>query len=121
MSLMAELNAKAQALGVPISAHLDVTYRCNERCEHCYLEHDDKGEMTTAEMLSRLRSMPVGADLAPALRDLAGAADQIKFARGQGLAEEAERHLSATRAMVETVEARLKPATPATPESGQAA
>ncbi len=54
MSLMAELNAKAQALGVPISAHLDVTYRCNERCEHCYLEHDDKGEMTTAEIFDIL-------------------------------------------------------------------
>jgi len=50
MSLMAEVNAKALALGVPISAHLDITYRCNERCEHCYLEHDDKGEMTTAEI-----------------------------------------------------------------------
>ena len=50
MSLMAELNAKALALGVPISAHLDITYRCNERCEHCYLEHDDKGEMSTAEI-----------------------------------------------------------------------
>ena len=50
MSLMAEVNAKAQALGVPISVHLDLTYRCNERCEHCYLEHDDKGEMTTAEI-----------------------------------------------------------------------
>ena len=34
MSLMAEVNAKAQALGVPISVHLDLTYRCNERCEH---------------------------------------------------------------------------------------
>jgi len=50
MSLMAEVNAKAQAMGVPISVHLDLTYRCNERCEHCYLEHDDKGEMSTAEI-----------------------------------------------------------------------
>jgi len=50
MSLMAEVNAKAQARGVPISAHIDITYRCNERCEHCYLDHDDKGEMTTAEI-----------------------------------------------------------------------
>jgi len=50
MSLMAEVNAKAQAMGVPISVHLDLTYRCNERCEHCYLEHHDKGEMSTAEI-----------------------------------------------------------------------
>jgi len=54
MSLMEQLNAKALALGVPISAHLDITYRCNERCEHCYLEHDDKGEMTTAEIFDIL-------------------------------------------------------------------
>lgn len=50
MSLMTEINAKAQRLGIPISVHLDVTYRCNERCEHCYLDHEDKGEMTTAEI-----------------------------------------------------------------------
>ena len=54
MSLMERLNAKALALGVPISAHVDITYRCNEHCEHCYLEHDDKGEMTTAELFDIL-------------------------------------------------------------------
>jgi radical SAM protein with 4Fe4S-binding SPASM domain len=50
MSLLAEMNAKATRLGIPISVHVDVTYRCNERCEHCYLDHHDKGEMTTAEI-----------------------------------------------------------------------
>ena len=50
MSLMEEMNDKALSLGVPLSAHLDVTYRCNERCQHCYLDHDDQGEMTTAEI-----------------------------------------------------------------------
>src|SRR5437016_8758060 len=50
MSLMAEVNQRALDLGVPISVHMDVTYRCNERCVHCYLDHDDKGEMTTAEI-----------------------------------------------------------------------
>jgi AdoMet-dependent heme synthase len=50
MSLMAELNQKALRLGAPLSVHLDLTYRCNERCEHCYLNHDDLGEMTTAEI-----------------------------------------------------------------------
>ena len=69
-------------------------------------------EMTTAEMLAHLRAHPHAADLAPTLRDLAGAADQIKFARGSGLTEAAERHLSATRATIETVEARLRPAAP---------
>ena len=50
MSLLAEMSQKAFDLGVPISVHLDVTYRCNERCVHCYLDHDDHGEMTTAEI-----------------------------------------------------------------------
>jgi AdoMet-dependent heme synthase len=50
MSLMAEMHDKALKLGQPLSVHLDVTYRCNERCVHCYLDHDDHGEMTTAEI-----------------------------------------------------------------------
>jgi radical SAM protein with 4Fe4S-binding SPASM domain len=50
MSLLAEMNQKALALGIPISVHLDITYRCNERCVHCYLDHDDHGEMTTDEI-----------------------------------------------------------------------
>jgi radical SAM protein with 4Fe4S-binding SPASM domain len=54
MSLMTEMNQKALDLGVPLSVHLDVTYRCNERCIHCYLDHDDLGEMTTAEIRSVL-------------------------------------------------------------------
>ena len=54
MSLMRELNQKAQRLGIPLSAHLDVTYRCNERCEHCYLDHTDHGEMSTEEIRSLL-------------------------------------------------------------------
>jgi radical SAM protein with 4Fe4S-binding SPASM domain len=50
MSLMAEIGQKAFSLSVPLAAHLDVTYRCNERCVHCYLDHDDHGEMTAAEI-----------------------------------------------------------------------
>jgi radical SAM protein with 4Fe4S-binding SPASM domain len=50
MSLLSEMSQKAFNLGVPISVHLDVTYRCNERCVHCYLDHEDHGEMTTAEI-----------------------------------------------------------------------
>jgi radical SAM protein with 4Fe4S-binding SPASM domain len=57
MSLMQEINRKALELGVPLSAHLDLTYRCNERCEHCYLEHDDKGEMTTVEIRGVLEQL----------------------------------------------------------------
>ena len=36
---------------------LDLTYRCNERCIHCYLDHDDHGEMTTAEIKDLLDQM----------------------------------------------------------------
>ncbi|MBV8053311.1 MAG: radical SAM protein [Acidobacteriaceae bacterium] len=57
MSLLFEVNQKALALGVPLSVHLDVTYRCNERCVHCYLDHEDHGEMTTAEIKSLLKQL----------------------------------------------------------------
>lgn len=50
MSLMQEMNERALELGVPLGVHLDITYRCNERCVHCYLDHDDHGEMTTSEI-----------------------------------------------------------------------
>jgi len=50
MSLVQEMNERAFELGVPLGVHLDVTYRCNERCAHCYLDHDDHGEMTTTEI-----------------------------------------------------------------------
>lgn len=54
MSLLSEMNSRALELGVPLSVHLDLTYRCNERCVHCYLDHDDHGEMTTTEIADLL-------------------------------------------------------------------
>src|SRR5262249_49386374 len=54
---MQRINERAQQLSVPISAHMDLTYRCNERCVHCYLDHDDRGEMSTAEVTSLLDQM----------------------------------------------------------------
>jgi len=66
-------------------------------------------EMTTAETLAFLRGHPHGGELLPAVRDLAEAADRIKFAKGQGLAQEAERHLAAVRALVPSLEAKLRP------------
>lgn len=71
-------------------------------------------EMTTAETLAFLRGHPHGGDLLPVMRDVAEAADRIKFAKGQGLSQEAERHLAAVRALVPALEARLRPA-PAEP------
>jgi hypothetical protein len=77
-------------------------------------------EMTTAETVAFLRGHPHGGELLPVVRDLAEAADRIKFAKGQGLAPEAERHLDAVRALVPSLEARLRPAATAAAE-GKAA
>ena len=48
--LMQEMSAKALKLGIPLSVQVDLTYRCNEQCVHCYLDHEDHGEMTTSEI-----------------------------------------------------------------------
>jgi radical SAM protein with 4Fe4S-binding SPASM domain len=55
--LVGEMVAKALKLNIPLSVQLDLTYRCNERCVHCYLDHDDHGEMTTAEIKDLLDQM----------------------------------------------------------------
>jgi AdoMet-dependent heme synthase len=57
MNLLDEMNEKATNRGVPLSAHLDITWRCNERCVHCYLDHDGKGEMTTDEIKDVIRQL----------------------------------------------------------------
>jgi radical SAM protein with 4Fe4S-binding SPASM domain len=54
---MTEIAAKALKLNVPLNAQIDLTYRCNERCVHCYLDHDDHGEMNTAEIKDLLDQM----------------------------------------------------------------
>jgi MoaA/NifB/PqqE/SkfB family radical SAM enzyme len=64
-SLMREMGAKALKLGIPLGVQLDVTYRCNERCVHCYLDHDDHGEMTTAEIKDLLAQMADAGGLLP--------------------------------------------------------
>ena len=51
---MGAIAARAVALRVPLTVHVDLTYRCNERCEHCYLDHDDHGELTFREICSLL-------------------------------------------------------------------
>lgn len=73
-------------------------------------------EMTTAETLAFLRGHPQADGLHPTVRDVAEAADRIKFARGEGLVAEAERHVAAVRALVRTLEARLAPPSPTSEE-----
>lgn len=55
--LLEEMTEKALARNIPLSVQLDLTYRCNERCVHCYLDHEDHGEMTTAEIKHLLDEM----------------------------------------------------------------
>jgi hypothetical protein len=78
-------------------------------------------EMTTAETLAFLRGHAHGGEMLPVVRDLAEAADRIKFAKGQGLAQEAERHLAAVRALVPALEARLRPVVSDATAEGKAA
>ena len=56
-SLMLEMGAKALRLGIPLSVHIDITYRCNEDCLHCYLDHEDHGEMKTQEIKNVLEQL----------------------------------------------------------------
>lgn len=57
MTLLDEMNRKATELGIPLSAHMDITWRCNERCVHCYLDHDAPGEMSTEEIKGVLEQL----------------------------------------------------------------
>jgi len=57
IGLLEEMTGKALKNNIPLSVQLDLTYRCNERCVHCYLDHDDHGEMTTAEIKHLLEEM----------------------------------------------------------------
>src|SRR6476660_7179755 len=57
MTLMPEMSQRALELGVPMSVHFDITYRCNERWVHCYLDHDDHGELTTSEVKRVLKEL----------------------------------------------------------------
>jgi len=55
--LLEQMTERALAKNIPLSVQLDLTYRCNERCVHCYLDHDDHGEMTTSEIKHLLDEM----------------------------------------------------------------
>jgi len=48
--IMDRLVRKTVERHLPWNVHIDLTYRCNERCVHCYLDHHDHGEMTTREV-----------------------------------------------------------------------
>ena len=52
--LLAEI---AQRNSRPVTATFQVTDRCNYECVHCYQDHADKGELTTAEIEDVLRQL----------------------------------------------------------------
>jgi radical SAM protein with 4Fe4S-binding SPASM domain len=57
MGLLESLNRRAMDMGLPLSVHIDLTWRCNERCIHCYLDHDDPDELSLAEIRDLLDQM----------------------------------------------------------------
>jgi radical SAM protein with 4Fe4S-binding SPASM domain len=60
---MARLVSRSLAHHLPLNVHFDLTYRCNERCVHCYLDHEDHGELTTAEVRRVLEELAAAGTL----------------------------------------------------------
>jgi radical SAM protein with 4Fe4S-binding SPASM domain len=52
--LLDRLFEKAASRLVPLAAHLDLTYRCNFRCSHCYLSEHGGPEMDSSQVLRLL-------------------------------------------------------------------
>lgn len=42
------------ARNIPLSVHVDLTMRCNERCLHCYRVIEDRAELSTDELVDLL-------------------------------------------------------------------
>jgi hypothetical protein len=111
-----------QAQGLPARGEHRAFYIALTAVAKRYLERRLNApilEMTTAETLAFLRGHPQADGLHPAVRDVAEAADRIKFARGEGLVAEAARHMAAVRALVHALEARM--ASPPEASEGKAA
>jgi len=77
-------------------------------------------EMTSHEATLFLKGHPQAAPLATAFREMCGAADQVKFARGDTVADEVVRHLTAARSLVSTLESRLQAAEAKAAEAARA-
>lgn len=54
---------RSMVSSLPFCVHFDITYRCNERCVHCYLDHEDYGELVTAEIKSILSQLAASGTL----------------------------------------------------------
>jgi Domain of unknown function (DUF4381) len=72
-------------------------------------------EMTSSEMVTFLRDREEGRGLWSAARELSAAADQVKFAQGAAVFEEARRHMAAVRQMIDALEEKLGPSAAGAP------
>jgi len=54
---MESLTARAMRKSIPLSMHVDLTWRCNERCIHCYLDHDRPDALSLADLRDLLDQM----------------------------------------------------------------
>jgi AdoMet-dependent heme synthase len=56
-TLSERLSEKTAALRIPLSVHVDLTMRCNERCIHCYRVIERRPELTTQEVTRLLEEL----------------------------------------------------------------
>jgi AdoMet-dependent heme synthase len=88
--LMDRVISRTARKHLPLDVHFDLTYRCNERCVHCYLDHRDYGELTTPEILGVLEDLAAAGTLfltfsggeiflRPDLFDILAAARRLHF------------------------------------------
>ncbi|MEL6177833.1 MAG: radical SAM protein [Myxococcota bacterium] len=54
IDIWTELTRHAATNHIPLTVHIDLTYRCDLACIHCYLEERVKHELTTAELIDTL-------------------------------------------------------------------
>ena len=56
-ALAERLVEQSMARNIPLSVHVDLTMRCNERCIHCYRTIEDRKELTTEEIVDVLEQL----------------------------------------------------------------
>jgi AdoMet-dependent heme synthase len=49
-SLSERVVERSMARAIPLSVHVDLTMRCNERCVHCYRVVEERPELTTTQL-----------------------------------------------------------------------
>jgi len=48
--LLDRIQERALQLDVLLNLHIDLTYRCNERCVHCYLDHNSRDDLNLTDL-----------------------------------------------------------------------